>query len=171
LSVKFTLNESIFRNVESALKDKSYCKIGVFGDTTIAGVQEYGANIGVTSAMWGYFKKRFGISLKTQDIVIPPRPFLRPVGMHEKDTFYGFLVGKSDYILWHIANGGWKSLVKMFGQTWAEYVKNAFSNNGWGQWRGLSSFTLTFGPKRPSNHPLVVTGKLKDSIKSKMVIK
>ncbi len=46
---------------------------------TIANVQEFGAEIPVTDKMRGFFRFKFGISLKksTTVIKIPPRPFIR----------------------------------------------------------------------------------------------
>jgi hypothetical protein len=173
MTVQFKIDTAVLENVKAALLDKSGAKIGVFGaEGGIAIIHEFGATAKVTPKMIGYFKRYFGVNLgRAEKIVIPPRPFLRPVGENESGTFQEFLRKHTDFLLSQIVSGGWGGMVRLFALEWVDYVKKAFNNNGWGRWASLSSFTVTYGPPRPSAHPLIVTGKLKNAITVKMEYK
>lgn len=165
-------------NSVKLLKNSS-AKVGILSDApktngpinmaTLANIHEFGARIAVTDKMRGWFFHNYGIRLKTNQIVIPARPFMHQTFARIKPMIFDKMMKMLLHVSQYIEAGQTITpaiIRKEFGLV-AEYavaeIKRTFDT---GSFAPLSEFTRAHrkGGADTTPKPLQDTGRLKNSI-------
>lgn len=149
-NVKF--DDSGFKLVKGALKQKYYTKVGILGDKA----SQNHNRTPMTNAEVGAIHE-LGLIAN-----IPQRSFLKmPLEekltswiKENKDNYYKML-SKGNVKKWFVALG--------FGAE--KIISDAFSTSGFGKWKQNSPYTIKL---KGSSMPLIDTGQLRNSITSKL---
>ena len=167
------------------LKQNFSIRVGIIGDKAyqnhphtdltmaeLGAIHEFGATIGVTDKMRGWFWHNAEVHKSNRPVIIPTRSFLRmPLLSSEGKRELNRVV--NDYLtkdrelnlLEAIHN---KEMLKLIAELVAikalQRVQQAFQTAGFGKWAGISNFTLSRRRSNQNPNPLEDTGDLMESI-------
>lgn len=129
---------------------------------TIANVQEFGADINVTSKMRGFFRAVLGVNLKktTTTIKIPSRPFIRQTFDKRLDelTKIGFDLGGlviDDKLML-------EQSLEIWGEKLVAFIRNEIAEGN----NFEPNAPLTIERKGAGKHPLQDSGRLQQALKA-----
>ena len=181
-------NKKVLNKLNALMKDLGKdisIRVGIIGsigskqhpDTELTmaelgAIHEFGANISTTDKMKGYFWHRWGIHKSNNDVVIPARSFLRmPIlgkdGKKELTKAVKDNISADDDINKYLSEHDSKFMLdvaNIVGLTALKRVQEAFETGGFGQWKPISTFTLSNRKGAADNPPLNDTGDLRESI-------
>jgi phage gpG-like protein len=146
-----TVDLDVFKKFSKAISTPGYVKLGILGNSTHDG--------GVSNAEIGVVHE-FG----SRDGSIAPRSFLRMPLQHEGKTITTEMAKLKPKIEKAFAKGDIKLFFNSLAIFAEQAVDKAFETGGFGQWRAKQ-------PRQDGkNSPLIVTGELRGSIGSQVVI-
>ena len=160
-----TVNDQEYQRIKKEVKrfKKAYTAIGYFTGMTAllltkAYANEYGAKIRVTDKMRGFFRYKFGISLKksTTTITIPPRPFMRQTFERVKKKIQKIIAHELNRI--YEGKSTAKLALSRLGEWYVGEVKRTFRK---GDFVENSKLTVK---EKGSSKPLSNTGELRNSV-------
>lgn len=178
----------VFKRLDNLMKDLGQnfsIRIGIIGDKAyqnhphtdltmaeLGAIHEFGATIGVTDKMRGWFWHNAEVHKSNRPVIIPTRSFLRmPLlsseGKRELNRVVNdYLTKDRELNLLEAINN--KEMLKLIAELVAikalQRVQQAFQTAGFGKWAGISNFTLSRRRSNQNPNPLEDTGDLMESI-------
>lgn len=182
-------NKVVFKRLNNLMKDLGQnfsIRVGIIGDKAyqnhphadltmgeLGAIHEFGATINVTDKMRGWFWHNAEVHKSNKPVVIPTRSFLRmPLLSAEGKKEINSVINNElsedreiNKIVGSYDNGKLlETIANLVGMRALQRVQRAFQTSGFGNWAGISAFTLSRRKSNQNPNPLEDTGDLMESI-------